>query len=172
MCLKLATIWHPPISASSPVPIRSGLKDEHDDILQCRSSLPGYEISAGIVDQSNKEAIDIRDSTFLSQICFVNTRFHNPLSTPSIFITPRSRPWYRHWPAHHTCLYLQSLLTGSVNSQHIASVQHSSQILSPPFSTTTTRNHGWLLIRTRWRPRCPLRYLAQRWQQRRRQHFS
>jgi hypothetical protein len=40
------------------------------------------EALAGIIEQSNKEAIDFWASTFLSRIFFVNTQVHNPLSTP------------------------------------------------------------------------------------------
>jgi hypothetical protein len=44
--------------------------------------LPELESLASILKQSNKEIIDFWDSILLSPILFVDTPFHDPLSTP------------------------------------------------------------------------------------------
>ena len=151
----LATIRYPQMLASSAGPISSKKRDEHIVIQQWNASSPGPEPPASMMEQLDKETIDVGNSAFLSQISFVDTQLHNPLSSPPAFITPCSQRWSGHWPAHHTCLYLQRLLTGSVDSQFIASVHYSSNFPQQLFPITT-RNHGWLLLRTWRRPRCPL----------------
>ena len=57
-------------------------QDEHVIILQCKPSYPELEPLASILEHSNKEIIDFWDSSLLSPIFFVDTPFHNPLSTP------------------------------------------------------------------------------------------
>jgi hypothetical protein len=62
------------------VHIAWGQQIQYAVIPQCDGSLPGLHPLAIIIQQSNKKAIDFWDTNFLSQIFFVNTQGHNPLS--------------------------------------------------------------------------------------------